>query len=533
MHYLKSLAITLLVAIIYFYFFLPPINPTCFSFWIFIVILMVVFAISAFSLNTITIITNANTLDLRLFKIGRGPMSFLIAILIIFGGIIVTNIVLSPLFIPDAYANRIDINEDNVFHEDVEPVDFNTLPVIDKASSIRLGDRVMGELPDLVSQFDVSKLYTQINHQGEIMRVTPLEYSDFFKYFNNRHEGTAGYIKVNSVTGEAQLVRLDDGMKYVNSAILNQKLDRKLRFTYPTKIFGGKYFELDPDGNPIWVVPTIQYAGVNIRPSVEGVIILDPVTGDSDYYPVDEAPKWIDHVYPSKLITEKTNDWGRYKEGFWNSLFGQRNVVQTTRGYNYTIIDDDVYLYTGITSVIGDESNLGFILTNLRTRETNFYTAPGAEEYSARASAQGQVQHMNYNATFPLLVNVKNRPTYFLSLKDQAGLVKMYALVDVRDYQKVVVTDITESVEQAIINYIGDQLDDDSLIEETITIAEITTAAIDGTSYYFITDDNNDRFITSIKTNQKLLPFLQPGDQIIIRYYDRDEEVTEILVLTK
>ncbi len=531
MRYLKSLIITLVVAAIYFYFLLPPINPTCLSFWFFIIFLLIVFAVSAFSFNTITLITNANTLDFRHIKIDRGPMVFVIAIFVILGGIIITNVVLSPLFIPNAFATRIYIDQDNVFHKDIAPVDYTKLPVIDKASSMRLGDRVMGQLPELVSQFDVSSLYTQINHQGEIVRVTPLEYSDFFKYLNNRHEGTAGYIKVNSVTGETELVRLENGMKYMNSAILNQKLDRKLRFSYPTKIFGGKYFELDTEGNPIWVVPTIQYAGVNLRPAVEGVIILDPVTGDSDFYNVAEAPKWIDHVYPSQLIIEKTDDWGRYKGGFWNSLFGQRNVVRTTRGYNYTIIDDDVYLYTGITSVIGDESNLGFILTNLRTGNTNFYTAPGAEEYSARASAEGQVQHMNYQATFPLLVNVKNQPTYFLSLKDQAGLVKMYALVDVRDYQKVVVTDITEGVAQAFLNYIGDQIDDASLIQQKITIAEIATASIGGNSYYFITDKSGERFYVSIRVNQDLLPFLKPNDEINIGFYETDKTIIEILTI--
>ncbi len=532
MNYLKSFGLTLLLGFLYFYFLLPPINPTSLSFWVFIIFLLIVFATTAFSLNTVTIITK-QPFDLRLLKLGKGPLIFLGTIVFIIVGIIIVNIIMSPLFIADAYANRIKIDEDNIFADDIKPLNYRKLPVIDKNSSMRLGDRVMGRLPDLVSQFDVSKLYTQINYQDEIVRVTPLEYSDIFKYFNNRQQGTAGYIKVNSVNGEAELVRLDEGMKYMNSAILNSRLDRKLRFSYPTKIFAGTYFELDDESNPYWIVPTIKYYGVSIRPDIEGVVILDPITGDSNYYDVKDVPEWVDHVYPSQLIIEQTDDWGRYKNGFWNSIFGQRNVTKTTRGYNYTIIDDDVYLYTGITSVIGDESILGFILTNLRTKETNFYSAPGAEEYSARASAQGQVQHMNYVATFPLLVNLNDQPTYFLSLKDQAGLVKMYALVDVADYQRVVVTDIAEGLEQAIFNYVGEQLDELNIVNREITIREIHQVLIDGNTIYFLVDQNNNKYRLSIRVDDEIIPFLKVNDQIEVGFYETENELIEILTIKK
>ncbi len=532
MQFLKSFGVTLLFGSIYFYFLLPPINITSFAFWFFIISLLIVFGATFFSLNTISIITGEQ-LDLRVLNIGKNAKIFFGVIVLIIGGIIVTNIVLSPLFIADAYSKRIFINTENTFADDIDPVDFQRLPVIDKDSSMRLGDRVMGRLPDLVSQFDVSNLYTQINYQDEIVRVTPLEYSDIFKYFNNRHEGVAGYIIVNSVSGEAELVRLDEGMQYMNSAILNKNLDRKLRFSYPTKIFGGKYFELDDEGNPFWVVPTVKYHGVNIRAAVEGVIILDPVSGDSDYYDINDVPEWIDHAYPSRLIIEKTDDWGQYSRGFWNSIFGQREVVKTTRGYNYTIIDNDVYLYTGITSVIGDEANLGFILTNLRTSETNFYTAPGAEEYSARASAEGQVQHMNYQATFPLLVNVKNQPTYFLSLKDRAGLIKMYALVDATDYQRVSVTDVAEGIPRAFQNYIGDELDEVNLVQEEIVVRDIIPVLIDGNSHYFLVDDDDQKYFVNINVNKNLLPFLNVGDKITVGFYEREDEIIEILTLKK
>ena len=94
-------------------------------------------------------------------------------------------------------------------------------------------------------------------------------------------------------------------------------------------------------------------------------------------------------------------------------------------------MDGDVWVYTGVTSVNADESNIGFVLMNLRTGESKYYNIAGAEEYSAMSSAEGQVQNLGYRASFPSLINIKNIPTYIMVLKDNAGLVKMYALVNV------------------------------------------------------------------------------------------------------
>ena len=248
-------------------------------------------------------------------------------------------------------------------------------------------------------------------------------------------------------------------------------------------------------------------------------------------YEVSEVPTWIDHVYDADLIIDQVNDWGEYREGFFNSIFGQKNVVQTTEGYNYTVMNDDVYLYTGLTSKVADESNLGFILTNMRTKETNFYAVPGAEEYSAMASAEGQVQQMSYQATFPLLINLNGTPTYLISLKDNAGLVKMYAFVDVADYQKVVVTDASEGIEKAAQNYLGGSIQTGKeRLEKDIIIKSITSATIDGTSYYYIIDSEDKKYRASIKVSVKRLPFLNIGESIHI-YYSLEDDVTEILDL--
>lgn len=521
-HKIIIIFITIIYAFLNYYFFLPAINIQSIGFWF--------FAISIVTVCTICSMIS-NLLLKKKLKYNENILSiYIITVIAVLLGIFIINICMSPIFQSKIYANRININENSNFIEDIEQVDFNSLPLLDKDSSRKVGDRVMGQMSELVSQFYVSNLYTQINLNDDIVRVTPLEYNGFFKYLSNRKNGITGYIKVNSVTGEAELVKLKMGMKYMPSAILSEDLDRKLRFLYPTKIFGQKSFEIDNNGNPYWIVPTLKYGGVQIREEVEGIVILNAITGDSKYYKVEDVPTWVDHVYSAELIIEQTDDWGSYKNGFLNSIFGQKNVTMTTDGYNYIAMNDDIYLYTGITSVASDESNLGFILTNMRTKETKFYSVPGAEEYSAMDSAEGQVQQMNYKATFPLLINLNNKPTYVISLKDNADLVKMYAFVDVGDYQKVVVTDASKGIEEAAKNYIENgKIDyyDTELKTKEITISKIQNIVIDGTTFYFMQDSENKKYKVSIKVSENIIPFLNDGDKISISYAI-ESDVTEI-----
>ena len=321
-------------------------------------------------------------------------------------------------------------------------------------------------------------------------------------------------------------------MKYVPSGLFNENVYRKLQLAYKTFNFGSVNFEIDNKGNPYWVASVIKYTGVGLRRDVKGIVILDPITGKSKYYDTNKVPKWVDHVYEADLIIEQINDWGKYKNGFINSLISQKDVVKTTSGYNYIAQNDDIYLYTGVTSVLSDESNIGFVLTNLRTKETKYYSVAGAEETSAMESAKGQVQQMNYTSTFPLLINLSGRPTYLISLKDNAGLVKMYAFVDVEDYQKVVVTDSSDGIKKAAENYlneIGETTSGETKSKEVV-INNLTTANIDGNTYYYFKDNEGKKYKVSIKIDKNRLPFLNNGDTINIKY-DKDTDVITITAI--
>lgn len=524
-----SFIISLVVGFIYYYLALPAININSIEFWFFVFFVIMIYIVSNLLL-CLDFVTG------KIYKLVPDVKVLSFGIFICIGVILMFNFVLSPLFNSKKYMNRISVNEDVSFVDDVEEVDFRSLALVDKDSSRKLGDRVMGQMPELVSQFYVSDLYTQINYNDGVVRVTPLEYNGFIKYLSNRSDGVKGYITVDSVSGSSNLVKLDNGMKYMPSAMFSEDLYRKLRFSYPTKVFGKESFELDDDGNPYWIVPVIKYSGVELLRDVSGVVILNPIDGSSKYYDILDIPTWVDNAYKADVVIEQVNDWGKYKNGFWNSIFGQKNVVTTTEGYNYIAMNDDIYLYTGITSVVSDEANIGFILTNMRTKETKFYAIPGAEEYSAMASSEGQVQQMGYTSTFPLLINLNDRPTYLMSLKDNAGLVKMYSFVDVVDYQKVVVSDASLGIEEASLNYLNkmgfDSVSVDKYLDKKIEVKSIKSFIVDGNSIFYITDADNQKYSVSIKVNSEVLPFVNTGDILKIKYIS-DNDVIEILEIEK
>lgn len=448
--------------------------------------------------------------------------------------IFVSPIVFSPVFNAQSYANRIEI--ENVDFSTVNEVDFTKTPIIDRESTIVLGDRVMGEMPELVSQFEVSTEYTQISYKDSVYRVTPLEYADFIKYFGNRNEGIPAYILVNSVTGEAELVKLKDlgldGMKYVPSGHFNENLHRQLQMQYPNLMFGSPSFEIDDEGHPWYVCTTYSYTGYQTRQKVSGVVLFDPITANSiKYDDVLDAPKWVDRIYPESLVIEEVDNNGSLQSGFINSIFGQKNVTVTSDGYNYLEQDGDIYIYSGITSANEDASNLGFVLINLRTHDAMKISSAGANESSAMNSAEGEVRNYGYTSTFPLLVNVNGDPVYMMALKDDNGLIKMYAMVDATDYQKVATIESDEGFEtlkKKFVSTSGGSSSAQDLKEKDITIASVQILDVDGTSKCFITDTENKKYkCTLTSKNEDVLAFLKAGDTISITF----EELEDVSVI--
>ena len=427
----------------------------------------------------------------------------------------------SKIFRASAYQQMLEVDENADFSKDIAEMSISQIPIVDRDTAERLGSRKIGEVVDLVSQFNVSGYYSQINYENKPFRVSPLEYADILKWLSNKDEGIPYYVSIDMATQETELVKLSEGMKYSPSEYFTRDLTRHIRFAYPTKMFENLSFEIDDNGHPYWVMSYYTYTiGIVGGKDIAGVILVDAVSGEMNDYATEDIPQWIDLAYSPELVVEQANNWGSLGNGFLNSLFVQKGVVVTTDGYNYIAVDDDVWLYTGITSVVSDESNIGFILINMRTKEAKTYMINGAEEYSAMESAEGQIQEKGYTATFPILLNVADRPTYFISLKDNAGLVKAYAFVSVADYQIVGVADKIADANAEYLRMLGIESGDNGTGETadfTGTVADIATAVKDGNTLYYIiikAENGESSIYTADIRISDMLPFLKAGDKV-------------------
>ena len=522
---LINVLVTLIVGALYFYFALPAINLHDKSLYVFVGVLCVAYFACA-------LVTSGFNLDrsegvrgyFKFIKTQCLPIGILFALLIVVA--IVGSVISWPVFRAGAYRDLLSVETGN-FATDVAEVSYDEIPMLDEDSAERLGDRKLGELSDMVSQFEVSDDYTQINYLGRPVRVTYLQYGDFFKWLNNRSEGLPAYIRIDMVTQEVDVVRLSDmglgGIKYSPTELFNRKLERHLRLNYPTYMFSDPTFEVDENGYPYWVCPKVEMTiGLFGGKDIDGAVLVDAITGESKYYSADEIPTWVDRVYLAELIMEQYDYHGTFVNGFFNSIFGQKDVTVTTEGYNYIAMNDDVYMYTGVTSVSGDQSNIGFLLCNQRTKETTYYAAPGAVEESARSSAQGMVQDLGYTATWPLLLNVAGEPTYFMSLKDASQLVKQYAMVNVAQYQ-IVATGVT--VAECESNYLN-LLNANGIITEielpqteaSGTVEEIRTMVVEGTTYFCIRLKGEEVFYSISAADYPEVVTLDVGERVVIEH---------------
>ena len=516
-------AVLIILLGIYYYVALPAINIHATEFWIFLIILIVLAA--AFFVKK----KELNRYEIKNSKGLKVILGLLAAVVIVY---LAGTLLSSPIINAKKYQQLMSV-ETGEFTKDIEELSFDQIPLLDRDSARLLGNRKMGSMVDMVSQFEVDDLYSQINYQDRPVRVSPLRYASVIKWFTNNGEGIPAYIKIDMATQNTELVKLDEGMKYTTSDHFNRNIYRHLRFKYPTYIFNDLSFEVDEEGVPYWICPVKQYnIGLFGGVTIGRVVLCNAITGETTDYAIEDAPQWIDRAYSADLLVELYDYYGTLKHGFLNSVLGQKDCLETTEGYNYLAIDDDVWVYTGVTSVSGDQSNVGFVLMNQRTMETRFYEVEGATQASAMASAEGQVQNLHYTATFPLLLNISGEPTYFIALKDDAGLVKMYAMVNVQKYQIVATGDTVSECEAQYTdlmyeNGIKQEAEDTrEIMTITAPITKIAQGVVDGNSHFYIMLEGSDAiFDVSVVDFIDIIRY-DVGDEVTIEYKEGEQSNT-------
>lgn len=554
-----SLVITLVVAAVAYYFMLPALNFKAIELYIYLAIVILAY-VASFGLLTKAYFRPEYT-EYAKNKV-KVPIILLLVLAAFVGVGFLTG---AEIFRAKDYAAIIDVKEGN-FAEDIAEIDFGSVPRLDKDSSNMIATRALGELSDYVSQFVVNDYYsTQINYKGTPVRVQSLDYGDVFKWLKNTKNGIPAYIIVDMTTQKAETVRLEEGMKYSPAEHFNEYLIRHVRFKYPTLLLGDASFEIDESGRPYWIVPVLDKTiGLFGGTDVIGAVIVDSITGDTtlvstspdkttklptDKFVSDKEFQWLDQVYSASVVNQQYNYYGKYNNGFWNSIIGQENVKVTSDGYNYLALNDDVYMYTGVTSISSDQSIIGFVLINQRTKEAVYYQQAGALEGTARTSAQGKVQQYGYSATFPILLNVSGEPTYFMALKDSSQLVKMYAMVNV---EQSTVVGVGSSLAECTENYASEleknginvDIDVDSMegdesvdnpteqttVDVTGTVEEIRSVITGGETYFYIRlNDNASYYKVAVKDAEKIV-ILNVGDEIT---FTVDKEATGEIITAR
>lgn len=466
---------------------------------------------------------------------------------------VLSAIISSGLFNAKSYRNLIGKVDKTNFSELVSPVNLDQIPIIDRAFAASLAEKKLGEDFALGSRVTLGNPTIQ-RVDNKLFWVVPLLHSGFFKWLSNTSDGTPGYIMVSATNPQdITFVRSLNGkpiaVRYQKSAFFGQDLYRHLYMNGFAGVgLAGDTFEIDDQGEPYWTITTYTHK-IGVRASeATGLATVHAGTGEIKYYPLlkgedgfddSRIPAWVDRIQPAYFVMPQLTWWGKYVRGFWNTLFGKRDMLMVTEGYNVIFGKDQrSYFYTGLSSVGSDEGTVGFTLIDTRNKKTSLYLVSGATEYVAMQSAEGKVQNFKYRATFPILVNMNGKATYFMTLKDSAGLVKMFCFVSVSDFSTV---GVGESIKSARDSYqmalagsrIG-SLAEGSVEKETHegTVARLGSDIKDGRTFYYLTLKEEPGIIYIATSNlSSYLPITSVGDRlkiVFLRSTDKEISLTEL-----
>lgn len=524
--------ILLLIGFFLFYNILPVINygfvglPLLLLFLIFLAIIIFSKVEVTAKARKLNVFSRTNKI---LFFLSFGLMLYLLVVPLL------TSL---PMFRSSAYQKLIGkVENGDDLKNHIAPISLDKIRVVDEELAMLLGEKIIGSQPSLGSQAEIGEFTIQ-KVNDELYWVAPLLHTGFFKWYNNS-EGTPGYVMVSATNErDVKLIQNINGkplkIKYQPSAYFGSRIDRHVYFNgYATTGLEDFNFEIDDAGNPYWIVTkykkTIGFAGNDAT----GVLTVDAQTGEIKEYNIDNTPLWVDRIQPISFVEEQLNDWGEYVHGYWN--FSNENKLQTTEGLTLVYGENHKsYWYTGLSSVGKEESTVGFVLVDTRTKETTYYKQSGATEYAAQSSAEGKVQEKGYHASLPIPYVINNIPTYVMTLKDDGGLVKMFAMVSISDYTIVGVGNTMRETLMAYKNVYN--MADNGINPESITskkslksvVTRISSDVKNGNSfYYFTVKDYPNIFVGSSQLSNEL-PVTVVGDTISISFDVDLEEVIDV-----
>lgn len=458
-----------------------------------------------------------NRMHLSMDRSIKGVKKGMILLGIIWVLYVIVMILSTPIFNYPAYRDQLGHADTSEFTKTVQPLSLSQLPIVDQALARELADKKVGENPGLGSQVVLGEPVIQ-TVQDKLVWVVPLQHSGFFKWLKNM-DGSAGYIVVSATDlNDVELVS-SHKLKYQPNAYILDDLNRHVRF-FNGGLFRGLTdysFELDDDGNPYWVLTSYKNNWLFSLPEASGILLVNATTGEGVHYDLNNIPEWVDRVQPEDFIMQQIQNQGEYVHGFLN--FSNQDKFRPSQGHIIVYNNSDCYLFTGLTSVGSDESAIGFMMVNMVTKEVRKYQMSGATEMAAMQSAQGKVQQFGYRASFPMIINLDGQPTYFMTLKDNAGLIKQYAFVSVSNYTSVgtgeTVNSALRNFRQVVNNSSDGIVTGEDAETVTGTILRIASEPLgDGLTYKMILEEEKDRIFICAYDLSNELALTEPGDKV-------------------
>ena len=542
MKWLIALIPTVIIGLLINYLALPAINLQSYGFLSFVLVMLVTYLVFC-------VIFSINSEGDEVFSFFDYVLSGITIFVLV--AILLCSFISSELFHWKEYQGMIEIEQHDEadFASDVaSSTNIANLAVVDVETARNVGDRTLANIPN-PSWYEIDSEYNLILYQGKQYRISPVNYGGIFKYFSASSTGLPGYVLVDAVTQEAQLVQLEEPIRYSPSALFEYNLKRHLRNQYPSAIFGKSFFEIDEQGNPYWITsvqnPHIGPLGGMMEDSF---IITDACTGESTEYTVENLPEWVDHAFDLDYLMRLVEYNYSLVRGLFN--FSNTDVYHTSyqyrgnseedgyfAGYNTTLSKDGIVFFSGVTPANNSESIIGFILANPRTGVVKFYSSIGAEESSAQAAVEGLVSDLKYTATYPTIINVEGKSTYFMTLKDGAGLIQRFALCNVANYSIAVQAPTVEEALALYLDRIGVSIETpeetQEVEKETYTtsgvISFLSQVAVDGTTYYYFQlEGDNNLYLSSIKLNPNQV-FMTVSSNVSIEYQETETEAVYLV----
>lgn len=442
-------------------------------------------------------------------------------------------ILTAPLFNADEKYKSVEMAQ----KEEITPFDETKTPASVPPDFARNKMRkAFGQVPN-TSYYELGSLQIQ-KVAGEFVYIAPVEFSGFFRWLNG--DTTPGYFTMSATDSADNPKFIKSEMAYTPSSYFQKNLERHMRMNNPNAIFyGDAQLEIDDEGKPHYIRSYGEFISARNGFTVDGIVMVDPSTGDTETFTLDEVPDFIDGAVAPEAVSLQNSYYGNYVHGFWNSKFGKKDVkIPSDEGTEANVSpifneDGEMYYFTDFTSPKeGVDSMLGYSLTNGRTGESTYYTGNLEESYMDSAGALQIIEkrfiEKEWHGEMPVLYNFYGEASWLTPVLDSNGFLQNYFIVSAANPEiSAYATTPNEALKlyKTALQRGGSSVDGTTQGEEKNVSGTIIRVFKERVGDYTLISfylDNKQNFVVSSETSP-LSIYLEEGDRIEAVFMDTGE----------